>query len=391
MIDNILKIIRGIVKLKGDTDGTKIGNTDDRLRTQSKLVGNDGLHNADVELISGKRKLLTNTSVVIDELLAFDDIADSWFTITAAGATTDTIRVQIVAGYADSTSPDRDTAAVDITTTVTASEAGDELALRDLVISDLNADGNFSAAFTASAGVKDNGIIHISSKFQGEFGERPTGGDLTVTPTGTTTINLGFDKIIRRKKENSGTRDPNDKRFVTFGVSGEVTTIAGGVSDLIPVEFALDGSSSNDMAVDGSVTTKEFTIPADVSKDTFITEMRIVGNDNGIKFGQFLGINTSLTNGITVSIKSDNNNLAFPPMKNTDDLKHLFSKGGGGFQLDVQAGRDDISASFLFDNPCPIRKIGTFAIDDNITIKIDDDLTSVISLNFVAFGFRKEV
>jgi hypothetical protein len=81
----------------------------------------------------------------------------------------------------------------------------------------------------------------------------------------------------------------------------------------------------------------------------------------------------------------------FDPIKLTDDFKHEFAFGGQGFQLHVQAGRDDFLSSFNFEAAFPIRKIGTFSINDYIKIHIRDNLTSgLLALEFLAFGFKRE-
>jgi hypothetical protein len=155
---------------------------------------------------------------------------------------------------------------------------------------------------------------------------------------------------------------------------------------------ALNGASS-DMKVNGSLATPiVFTIPAEVTKDVFIEEIRFYGNANGIKFGQFLAQNNALTNGILVEAKSDDAVTQLPLLYSTDDLKHKFSFGpGSGFQLHVQAGRDDFMASFRFSASVPIRKVGTYTTDDYIKVSIRDNLTAGIqTLEFIAIGFQEE-
>jgi hypothetical protein len=179
---------------------------------------------------------------------------------------------------------------------------------------------------------------------------------------------------------------------VTVGVSGEVTSTPGAIGDLY-IQNALRLGSSN-MLVNGSLVTPIiFSITADALKDIFVEEIRFLGNGNGIKFGQFLSQNNNLTNGILIEIRSDETVTQLPIIYSTDDFKHKFSFGSGlGFQLSVQAGRDDFMASYNFNATFPIRKSGTYLIDDYIKIYIRDNLiANLLALEFLARGFRKEV
>jgi hypothetical protein len=360
-----------------------------------RITGGDESHVADVVLEDSVKRLATTAKVTVQALLAYDDFADTWFKIINAGALNNTWRIQIVAGAYDSTSPDRDPVATDVTITVTALEVGDEMALRDKIVAALNANGNFSPYWKASV-IKDNPMVHVTSKKIGDEGERPVTGDFIVTVTGIAAfdyINDDNRKIIRRGKANTGVKDPRDKRFVTFGISGEVQAVPGSVGDLLIVN-ALNGASQ-DLRVNGSLVTPiVFTISAEAEKDIFIEELRFYGNANGIQFGKFLGLNSALTNGILVEIRSDEIVTQLPLLKTTDDLKHKFSFGQGtGFQLNIQAGRDDFMASFSLSTTFPIRKAGTFVSgDDYIKVYVRDNLSTILlALEFLARGFKKEV
>ena len=163
------------------------------------------------------------------------------------------------------------------------------------------------------------------------------------------------------------------------------------VSELF-IEKAKNGSSS-DMTVDGSTTPVTFTIDADADHDTFVNEIRLYGQGSGIKFGQFLSIASSLTNGIEIKIKSDDIVLTLPLIKNTEDIKHLLSIPISNFQLDIQSGRDDVAGAWSLANPFPIRKQGAHGAgnDDYIQVKVQDNLTSLLELEFLASGYQKDV
>lgn len=365
MIDSLFKFVTGITRLRGRTG----------------LI-------ADVELIGGKHKQLVDATVTVEEVFGLDNFADTWFFILTAGAIGNTVTINIAASAVDTTSPDRDVAAYTKIYTLIAADVGDELKLRDNIVAALNADALFNPHWKAAV-IKNNAIVHISSKYPGEFGERLSVAGFAVTPSGTTTTQIAFDNVKRRGKQTSLTRDPNDKRIGVLGISGEVTTTPGAVGDTIVKNF-LNASSAN-MLVNGSVTPVTFSVMPVADKDEFIKMIRLYGNGNGIKFGQFLGANSNLTNGLEVMIRSDGNVLTLPVIKSTDDIKHKFALVSQGFDLHIQAGRDDFSADLVFDPPFPIRKIGTFTTDDFAQIKVQDNLTSAgIALEALAFGFQKE-
>jgi hypothetical protein len=398
MISSIVKVVRGIIKLRGATDNTQIGNAADGLKTA--IQGGDGALVADVLLKNGRKALVTDATVTVEQIFGYDDFADTWFQITRAGNTGDTFRIQIAAGNLDPSTPDSDAPAIDITITLTSTEAGQEINLRDKIVQTLNANNTFNPYFKAAA-VKDNAIVHISAKQIGEVGERTGVNAFVITTTGTTTYSLmnSDNNVIRRRgKQNSGVRDPRDKRLVTVGISGEVQAVPGAVGDLF-IANALNGSSSADLRVNGSLTpdsTNTFSINSDTDKDIFIEEIRFYGNGNGVQFGKFLSQPTAggLTNGILVEIRSDEQVTQLPLIKTTDDFKHKFCFGpGAGFQLHIQAGRDDFMASLRFSSTFPIRRSGTFVSgNDYLKVFVRDNLsTGLIQLEFIALGFKKEV
>jgi len=372
------------------SDGTQIGNAFDALKIG--IQGSDGNYVADVELVNSKRRLLTDAIVTVEEIFGQDPFPDTFFTIVNAGAAGTTIRVQVAATTGDPTTPDRDIAAVDLTYTLVAADVGDEIKLRDNIITYLNAQSSFSASLKAQK-VKDLAIVHITSKFRsmtGEFYERPGVNGFQVTTTGATSVLVAFDNVKSRGKATSLARDPDSPhRLGILGISGSVTVTPGGISDLF-IDKLLNVASP-DMLVNGSVTPVTFTLPTSSLNDKYVQRLRLVANGNGIKFGQFLSQNSSLTTGLLIEIKSDNIVTTLPVIKSTDDLKHLFSFPPTGFSLHVQAGRDDLTAEFQFENPFVIRRTGTFTTDDYLKVTVRDNLTNnILYLESIAFGFEKE-
>ena len=145
------------------------------------------------------------------------------------------------------------------------------------------------------------------------------------------------------------------------------------------------------MAVNGSVTPVVFSVGCVSGYDKFITELRFVGIGAGIKFGQWLNINSPLTNGLELKIKSDDTVFTFDTLNVTEDLMKHFAIGGVNFQLNTGAGLDNVLAVLQFAQPVPLRSCGSYTVDDYIQMTIQDNLTSSNSIEVVAFGFRREV
>lgn len=377
----------------------------DRLAASSTLIGgNDasGLGDylaADVIVKNNRNALVTDATVTVEQVFGRDGFADTWFWIDESGAIGDTIRIQI-AGFTDPTSPfERSVPAIDVTVTNTALEVGDENKLRDLIITELNNDTDFQNHWKASIAVKKNPAVHIVAKEIGEIGDRLFVGDFALTTTGGNVArleNTDNSQVLRRGKGNSGARDPRDKRLVTIGISGEVQAVPGAAGDLFLENATDDGTplGSADLRVDGSTIQQQFMIIPDLVEDIFITEMRFYGGGNGIQFVNFLSQNGPLTNGIAVEVRSDEEVLNFPLIKATEDFKNKWALGSGAnFTLHIVSGVDQFLAVLLFENPFPLRKAGTFQSgDDYIHVHINDNLLAGLTeLEFLAFGFKREV
>lgn len=368
-----------------------------RLCTDTTIRGgNFPYYVADVNFKDGKNRLITDATVQVEQIFGRDNIADAWFAIgtfqdqSGVGAIGDQLTISIAAGDNATLFP-----AYSKTFTVTAADTGDsnpEDYLAERIVNELNADLVFRDHWRASK-VKDNSIVHISSNIIGEWGQRPNALDFQVTTTGTTVATANDDRILTRGKPNSGARDPRDKRLVTVGISGEVTTTPGAIGDIF-IQHPLNTTYGDEMAVDGSATPQEYWIYADPEQDIFISEVRFYGNANGIKYGRFLSRNKILTNGILVEIKSDNESITLDPIKSTDDFKNHFAIGQGvEWQLDSSAGPDAFLASWILPAPFPIRREETFGVgnDDFLKVTIRDDIAAIINLEALAFGFKREV
>lgn len=379
--------------MSGGSDSNTGSPTSDNSYVE--IRGADNLHSADVVLEGGQHKLVTKATVVVESVFGADPLADSWFRITNTGAINDTIRVQVAATAGDPTTPDRDAPAADVTITVTASEVGDELKLRDKIITSLNANANFLSSLKATK-VKDNAIVHVSSKYRGEFWERTGASDFLVTTSGAATVVVGFSDLKLRGKPTELSRSSDDPRQGILGFSGSATITPGSVSDIFIENFKNAGSM--DMRVNGSVTPVVFVIPLDAIKSIFVEEISFYGGGNGIQFGKHISQSgTGLTNGVLVEIKSNNETVTLPLLKKTEDYKNKFAFGGGGrgttFRIDIQSGADQFVATFIPSSPFVLKKIGEFGSgnDDYVKITIQDNLTSGITqYEAIAKGFYRE-
>lgn len=376
MLNSILKVIRGIVKLRGASDNTLIGNRNDALK--AGLQGHDGVHTADVFLEGGIRKLQTNATATVESLFGEAVFPFTAIKIHNIGANGDTIRIQI---------PDD---SIDITTTKTASETDDnELAKK--IKDTLNANGTFSAKYKAST-PRDSNEVCIEALLIQTL--RPDSGDVVVTSTGSLTFTLVWDTVKDQSLALALFPHPRDCTKGTISVIGEIGVIESGRP---PKRLLLQTSAfSPDMSIDGAVTPVVFKLSNnalyDNTRDFVVTELRIEATANTITNGsdKYIGI-ASLTNGHLIQIRSDGSLEYDENLKAMHDIFHAFSFGTGSrFDLQISSGDDVLVASFA--RPFFIRKVGTFATPDDITVTVRDDLSStqINRLQMSVVGFFEE-
>jgi len=221
----------------------------------------------------GRLKTDADIDVTVGELFGFDNRASSWFEITLAGSVGDTIRVQIIA-------PD----AVDVTSTLTATEAGDVEKTADLVVLDLNADTEFKKNWVARAIC---GIVTIFSETDGECGERNASSALTVAVTGTTTVNIptNNDKIIRLNKPLEGFHSPRDNRLVNLGFRGETSSVTKASRPI----FVSETDDQTDSGIVRVVSDRNFasfiiTPALDDKDEVFVPEIEFATGLKGVVF-----------------------------------------------------------------------------------------------------------
>lgn len=345
----------------------------------------------------GKNAIAIDGTVQIEQLFGQDNIADSWFYIGTAedacdgvGAENDTVRVQIAAGCDPALYP-----AVDVTTTVTAAILADPRpakALSKAIVDNLNVDANFKMSWDAST-VGENGMVHISAleELYGEVGERLALNSLTVTTVGTTTVNVAFNEIARRGKSTSLARDPRDPRVGTLGVSGSIRIRADKVSQIHQERAQRSGGGENLAELAGSLATPvTYTISAypDGQPNKIIESIKLYGTDTNIKVGEsnFLGENSSLTNGILIKITKEGVTTELPVLKTTNDILARFSTSASNNKIISQSGGDYFEASFnLVERNLSLElEAGT---TDKIEILIRDAMAGIPSMYAVVDGF----
>ncbi len=176
---------------------------------------------------------------------------------------------------------------------------------------------------------------------------------------------------------------------MVLSAAGSLQVTEGDVTGRI-IEFAEDGGNDSLLA-DGSVTPVDYTIIPSVDKERFFTSLRFEALGNGIQFTNFLSQNNALMNGILVTIRSNNAEISFPLIKATEDFASFFSRGPSDFDVFDVSGTDYFRSTLSFSAPFQLFKQGTFATDDFIRVRIQDDLTSGISqFKFIGFGFERD-
>ncbi len=337
----------------------------------------------------GVNKLQAKADVTVNSLRAFDPIADWWGWIGTPGDTDGVGGAGDVVTWAAAAGDDATLfPAISVDTTVQAGDDEDDLVNR--IVNNLNADSDFSAYYRARKINTLGPELFIQSKFPGPAFERPNPNDISFTATGTTTTTLAFTDLIQRQKQSIGTKDPSNPKLVVLSAAGSLQVTEGDVTGRI-VEFATDGGAGDDLRVDGSVTPVDYFINPSATKERFFTSLRFEALGNGIQFTKFLSQNTALTNGILVTIRSNNSEVTFPAILTTEDFASFFSRGPSDFDFFDVSGTDYMRSTLSFTAPFQLFKQGTFATDDFIKITIRDDLTSGISqFKFVGFGFERD-
>ena len=144
---------------------------------------------------------------------------------------------------------------------------------------------------------------------------------------------------------------------------------------------------SNDMNVNGSGTPVEFIINPVAAGDLVVSSLVFQAFAGGIKIDKFLSLNSELSVGVLVEVKSEDFVFQFKPITNTIEFDSLFAYGSGrSFDLTFASGQDAIVSRFGPTFPFLLKKIGTYASDDYIKVIIQDNLNSINRFRFLAEG-----
>lgn len=207
---------------------------------------------------------------------------------------------------------------------------------------------------------------------------------------------------VSQFSDSNGTDDnDNTKVVITGGDDAHIADVIeeGGQKKLIvkatnapqPIgnilfEYAKNGGS-NELAVDGSTTEVEFTVPADATSDKVIEGLTFEAFSSSIKIDKFLSFNQELTNGILIEIKAQDEVFQFLPIINTMEFDSHFAYGPGrSFNITIASGNDALISRFGPTSPFVLKPQGTYASDDYIKVIIRDNLSSIVRLRFIAFG-----
>lgn len=152
-----------------------------------------------------------------------------------------------------------------------------------------------------------------------------------------------------------------------------------------------ENNGSQDMAVNGSGSPVEFIVPADPNYDLLIEGLLFEAFASGIKIDKFLSLNTSLTNGLLIEVKSEDTIFQFLSIATTQEFDSHFSWGDGrSFELIFASGNDSMVARYGVSTPFLIKQQGSYATDDYIKVIVRDNLSQINYLKFLVAG-KKDI
>jgi len=345
-------------------NNSQIDKTTDKDEAIIRLAGsNDQL--LDIETVGGKNKAHVIAEIQVSELLGVVIRAFNYFAVTAAPLNS-TFQVH---GF-DS---------VDVTSTVTASEAGDVHATAQLIVDDLNADNTFNAIWEA---YKPEGcpkvFVHSLVDKSGNCNEEAT---FSVTVAGGAARTLGYgDGLKQRPVPIAIFPHPDDPEYGTMSITGAVSVSAKSVQDYFS-EKGTEPGGSPDLTVDGSTTPVDFKVEASSTEDLIITEIRISLEDGGINFTKFMDIQP-LANGVELEIKTKGAVASFSPvLQTTNDIVLLFNSGG--LDTFIHLGKR-LVGTFKPDNPFILKK----GSSDYVCMRVQDDLRGLVAFEYAVKGYK---
>jgi hypothetical protein len=200
-----------------------------------------------------------------------------------------------------------------------------------------------------------------------------------------------------------GNLDPQEQALCV-NISGtspgqSVTTsdsAAGGQLDVfltLETSPGVPGGIIKNAAVNGTLITPiVFSFYAVQNFDYIVTDIIVIGIDNGIKINNWIGANSALTNGCKIEIKHDDELTAPEAFQRTRDLAAYATLGG--FDLLVEAGGDMVKAIRQYKPLLVLREKGKFGTlpgaDDHISWAVRDSHAGIDEVTIELRGFLVE-
>jgi len=186
----------------------------------------------------------------------------------------------------------------------------------------------------------------------------------------------------------------------------DVSSFERSISELtrnkVLTELFSDSSGSTDLNVDGSAVTQIFSIDSEVGKIKYICSLRLIFNDTFMKIDnsesrRFGSAATSpgLTNGLTLTVSQGGiiTEVFTSPVKAIGDF-YRYAGGQGTPSAGIVNDEGSIGPNIDFlmaaiEFPKPV--VLPAGVIDNISIKVQDDLTSIDLFEVIASGFQENI
>jgi hypothetical protein len=363
----ILKVIQGWVKIKGDTDGTKIGNVSDAIKVDISSVTDEVLPISHVDPSNTTSTPLGIGGVFTGTWHECDKYSSLTFT-----ALTDQISAINGVSLQFSQTAGIGGLSRELLATVPPTTEG-------IYFSVPVEDAYYRIVYTNGA------TAQTVFKFTTQL--KTANVALSAAPVSSNITDLTSVPIVRSVLAGKSLTTGQFENITTQDgrIRVEAINVAAPLDERFR-EFAKDGSSI-DMNVDGSTTPVDFFVNADTTDDLNIDFLSFQAFDSGIKIDNFLGMNSPITNGVVIEIKSNDKLFTFQPIRNTTEFNSLFAFGPGrAFDLVFASGNDSMVSIFGPSSPFVLKKQGTFGTDDYIKVTIQDDIDTVARLRMLAGG-----
>lgn len=145
-------------------------------------------------------------------------------------------------------------------------------------------------------------------------------------------------------------------------------------------------NSSIDLNVNGQATNVNYRINSKAN-DLVVSALVFECFAGNVRTDRFLDLNSELTNGLLITVKSENNTFQFNPIKRTGEFDSLFAVGDlSDFKIIAASSGTYVSAKFGLSSPFIIKKTGSYAIDDFIEVRVRDNLNSIGRIRFLSVG-----